>query len=530
MSPGRAGGAAGIGDWLDARTGWRSIARWALDEPLPPGTGWLFTLGSVLLFLLATQALTGLALALYYAPTPDHAHDSVRFILSGVTFGRLVRDLHCFGASFIVVAATLHALRAFFFGAYRAPRELTWISGVLLLLLVLGFALTGYLLPFDQRAYWATVVTLNIARSTPIVGETVAGLLGGSGPPGAATLSRWYVLHVIVLPAVSVALVVGHVLLMRRHGLAGPIRHREGPAVPFYPRQALRDTIVVACVFVALMAFAIVGDAPLDAPADPSDAGYAPRPEWYFLWLFELLKRSPSSMDTVAALAVPLALALLVLLLPFLDRRATRPPARRPILGAAALFVVAGLAVLTGFGLADRPPTPTRWRARAIAGRTIAQREACVRCHRDGGIAHTFDRLRPSRDEAWIFSHVVDPEVIAPGIRTPPGPLLKSEAHAVVAWTRALRAGEPAPAMLPRDEHALSIIGAHCTPCHMIDDDGGAEGPNLSLVGRKHDADWISAWVADPLGVDPDAEMPAFADKLTAQQIRTVAEYLARRR
>jgi cbb3-type cytochrome oxidase cytochrome c subunit len=138
--------------------------------------------------------------------------------------------------------------------------------------------------------------------------------------------------------------------------------------------------------------------------------------------------------------------------------------------------------------------------------------------------------MRPSRDDAWIFSHALDPEVIAPGIRTPAGPLLESEAHAVVAWARALRAGEPPPEMLPRDEHALSIVGAHCTPCHTIDGDGGTEGPNLSLVGRKHDADWISTWVADPLAVDPDAEMPAFAETLTAQQIRTVAEYLARRR
>ena len=159
-----------IGDWLNARTGYRAGLRRLLDEPIPGDVNWWFTLGSVLLFLLALQFITGVTLTMYYVPTPASAYDSVRYISTQLTFGHIVRALHFFGASFIVIFAVLHLLRVLFFGAYKSPREVTWGTGIILLLLVLAFGLTGYLLPWDQRAYWATVVTINIAKSTPVVG------------------------------------------------------------------------------------------------------------------------------------------------------------------------------------------------------------------------------------------------------------------------------------------------------------------------------------------------------------------------
>ena len=163
-------------DWLDSRTGFRSLLKHLLEEPLPSGVGWWFVTGSVVLFLLTVQLLTGILLAVFYSPSPDHAYDSVRFIMERVTFGRVLRGLHFFGASFIVVAAVVHMLRVVAFGSYKKPRELNWMVGVLLLLIILGFALTGYLLPWDQKAYWATTVTLNIARSVPFAGESVSSL------------------------------------------------------------------------------------------------------------------------------------------------------------------------------------------------------------------------------------------------------------------------------------------------------------------------------------------------------------------
>ncbi len=167
--------------------------------------GWIFTLGSVLLALISIQLLTGAFLTLYYAPTPDHAYDSVRFI-SSTTSGRLVRGLHHFGASFLVVFLVLHLLRVVVLGSYKPPREITWLSGLALMGLVLAFALTGYLLPWDQRAYWATVVTINISKLAPIAGEAMAAVLQGGSTIGALTLTRWYSAHVIFLPALLVGL------------------------------------------------------------------------------------------------------------------------------------------------------------------------------------------------------------------------------------------------------------------------------------------------------------------------------------
>ncbi len=193
-------------DWLDHRTGFRAIRKHLLDEPLPAGTGWWFTLGSVLLFGLGVQVVTGIALALYYAPTPDHAWDSVRYITTDVRGGRLLRGLHHYGASVVVVAALAHLVRVVFFGSYRKPREMNWIVGLLLLQVILAFGLTGYLLPWDQRAYWATVVTINISKLTPGLGEAIAAVLRGGSEIGALTLTRWYAAHVLVLPPVSAGL------------------------------------------------------------------------------------------------------------------------------------------------------------------------------------------------------------------------------------------------------------------------------------------------------------------------------------
>jgi ubiquinol-cytochrome c reductase cytochrome b subunit len=241
--------------WLEARTRYQTARHVLLDEEIPAGTGWLFTLGSVLLGLLSIQLLTGAFLTLYYAPTPDHAYESVRFIDSTAA-GRIVRGLHHFGASFIVVFLVLHMLRVIALGSYKPPRELTWLSGLVLLGLILGFSLTGYLLPWDQRAYWATVVTINISKLAPIGGELVAGILQGGSTIGALTLTRWYSAHVIILPALLVLLIVGHLVLMRLQGSSGPVRAKAGRPFPFYPYQAARDTVVVSLVLLAVLAFA----------------------------------------------------------------------------------------------------------------------------------------------------------------------------------------------------------------------------------------------------------------------------------
>jgi quinol-cytochrome oxidoreductase complex cytochrome b subunit len=349
-------------DWLDARTGFRAALRHLLDEPLPSGVGWWFVTGSVVLFLLSVQLLTGFVLAFFYSPSPDYAYDSVRFIMERVTFGRVLRGLHFFGASFIVVAAVVHMLRVVSFGSYKKPRELNWMIGVLLLLIILVFALTGYLLPWDQKAYWATTVTINIARTVPLVGDFLSAELKGGADLGALTLMRWYAAHVFLLPACLIVFTAAHLYLMRRHGISGPVKAVAGPFTPFYPYQALRDTIAVALVFAVLLTTAVVFNAPLDAVADPTDATYVPRPEWYFMSVFELLKYFPGRLEPVATIVIPGVVITLLLLLPFLDRRPDRAPAKRPLVIASFVFVFSGIALLTMLGFRSTPAPSSQTR------------------------------------------------------------------------------------------------------------------------------------------------------------------------
>ena len=192
----------------------------------------------------------------------------------------------------------------------------------------------GYLLPWDQRADRATVVTINIAKSTPVVGPYIAGIMRGGPAIGALTLSRWYATHVILLPVGVLLFVVTHLYLMRRHGIAGHFRPRVAPSSPFYPVHAVKDTIVIAAVFALLFSLGVYGKAPLEAMANPADATYVPRPEWYFLGLFQMLKYFPGKLEPVGAIGIPTLVIALLFLLPFLDRRPERDPRARPRVSA----------------------------------------------------------------------------------------------------------------------------------------------------------------------------------------------------
>jgi ubiquinol-cytochrome c reductase cytochrome b subunit len=518
-------------DWIHARTGYRGAVGVMLDEPLPAGTGWFFTLGSVLLALLSIQLLTGAVLTLYYAPTPDHAYDSVRFI-NATTPGRIVRGLHHFGASFIVVAAALHMLRVMFFGSYKPPREVTWLSGLVLLGLILAFALTGYLLPWDQRAYWATVVTINISKLTPGAGELVAGILRGGSTIGALTLTRWYAAHVIFLPSAVVLLVAAHLYFMRRHGISGPVRARSGPMTPFYPGQAARDTIVVSVVVAALAAYAWPGAPPLEGPADPTDANYIPRPEWYFLGLFQLLKYFPGKWEVVGAMIVPGVVGLFLALLPWIDRGPDRDLRRRAGVLSAVVAVVGAVVVLTTLGWRDRPASAASadaWSLREIGGRAFALKARCARCHSETGSGDPLEGLPSTRGPEWIAGHVTDPEMIAPGLREPPALMNEREVAALVAYSRKL-SRSPYPGFDPQLEIAARIFARYCVGCHVIDGDGGSEGPDLSHEGSKHDLDTLRRWITDPEAVDPKADMPAFGDRLTPEELEAIARHIASRR
>jgi quinol-cytochrome oxidoreductase complex cytochrome b subunit len=211
--------------WVFERTGLDKVWAALFERPIPEAPGpsaWLYTLGSAALFIFIVQAVTGALLAMNYVPSPDHAYDSVRFINEQVVFGHFVRGLHHWGATFMVILVTLHLLRVYFMGAYKYPREVTWLVGIVLFLLVMGFSFTGYLLPWDQKAYWATTVGTNIAGQTPVIGPYIAKVLKGGDELGATTLTRFYALHVLVLPMVIGFFILIHLFLVVWHGISEP--------------------------------------------------------------------------------------------------------------------------------------------------------------------------------------------------------------------------------------------------------------------------------------------------------------------
>lgn len=211
-----------LANWLDDRLQIRAIKEKLLDRKIPKGVGWIYTLGSVSLFLFILQAVTGILLAMNYSPSPDHAHESIYYIMHSVPMGDVIRSLHHWGASFMVIAVTLHMLRVFFMGSYKYPREMTWMVGVVIWLIVMGFGFTGYLLPWDQKAYWATMVGANIAQQAPGLGSAIADVLRGGDMLGAVTLTRFYAVHVLILPAFILLLVGVHLWMVIRQGISAP--------------------------------------------------------------------------------------------------------------------------------------------------------------------------------------------------------------------------------------------------------------------------------------------------------------------
>ena len=276
-------------DWIEHRTGLETAIKEFLYEEIPASSGWPHVFGSVAVFLFLLQAFTGLLLAFNYAPTPGEAYNSVKYIISELTGGQLIRGLHHWGASLMIVVVVLHMIQVFISGAYKKPREATWMVGVCLLLLTLAYGLTGYLLPWDNRAYWGTVVTTQIASKAPLLGPYLTRLLGSDGSIGVVTFARFFALHVLLLPPLTTFLIAFHIYLVRKHGVA-PAPGDLRPNKKFFPEQVFKDTLAIFAAFVILLVMSICVKVPLERLADPTDSTYIPRPDWYFLFLFQTLK------------------------------------------------------------------------------------------------------------------------------------------------------------------------------------------------------------------------------------------------
>jgi ubiquinol-cytochrome c reductase cytochrome b subunit len=315
-------------DWLDNRTGAKGLVHDALYENVPGGARWRYVWGSTLTFALAIQFITGIFLWMAYSPSSQTAWESVFYIQYQMSGGWLLRGLHHFTAQLMTVLLVLHLMQVLVDGAYKAPRELNFWFGILLLLLVLALSLTGYLLPWDQKGFWATRVSTNLAGITPVIGPFLQKVIIGGPDYGHHTLTRFFALHAGVLPASIVALLVAHIYLFRKHGITArqPLRR---PDAAFWPDQVLKDA--VACLAVLATVLFLIWlprlhdpaaplGADLGAPANPSEAYSAARPEWYFLFLFQFLKYFPGHTEIVGAIIIPSLLLFVVFLMPILGR------------------------------------------------------------------------------------------------------------------------------------------------------------------------------------------------------------------
>lgn len=341
-------------EWLEHRTGVRSLLREVLDEPIPGGPRWAYIFGSGLLYLFLSQIITGIFLALYYVPSSDHAHTTVSYISKVITSGLFLRSVHAYGATAIIILLFLHISQTLLYGSYKERRELLWFSGCILLALMLGMAFTGYLLPWDEKAYFASAVGTNIISEVPVIGPSLERLLRGSEQMGTLTLSRFFVLHVFILPGLLVAFITAHLCLFRKAGPAGPIK--EDPFRPnlpvekFYPRQLVMDMTASLLIILVLALASYFVPIHLGPEAKPSDTTYIPRPEWYYLPMFEWLKIVSGKWSLFGGIVLPGVLAFLFAAIPFFDRGRERRPWRRPIVVAGfAVFVLcyAGLGAVS---------------------------------------------------------------------------------------------------------------------------------------------------------------------------------------
>jgi len=219
-------------DWVDERTSLTGAARWVMFRKVPRGTNWFYTLGSASMFAFLSQAVTGVFLAMYYDPSVTHAYESARYITNDVFLGEFVRGMHKWGSTVMVVLVFLHMARTFFFGAYKYPRELNWLIGVVLVILTMVMSLTGYLLPFDQRSFWATIVAVNITGTGPLVGPFLADFMRGGAEFGATTLSRFYAIHMLLVPGAIAAMLGAHLYLVAKLGTTAPPWLKPHPSEP----------------------------------------------------------------------------------------------------------------------------------------------------------------------------------------------------------------------------------------------------------------------------------------------------------
>jgi ubiquinol-cytochrome c reductase cytochrome b subunit len=461
------------GNWFDARLSVRATLLPMMEHPIPREAagpmGWWLVFGSASLTLLIVQILTGIGLALVYVPSADKAYDSLLYLDYQETLGWFLRALHYYAGSGMVVLVLVHVTQVFLHGAYKYPRELTWVLGVFLLLCTLGMFFTGQVLRWDPDAYWGLAVAGSMAGRVPFAGPWVVRMLLGGPVIGADSLSRFFALHVFVIPGALLFFLAVHLWLVLKRGISAPpvpgqavdpktydedYEKQLKTGVPFLGDAMLKDAFFSFLTVIAVVVLAaILGPKGPTGPPDPTLAGANPRPEWPFLWLFALLSLSPPGAETFVILVFPVILIAVLFLVPFVSNRGERAPSRRPVAVLSVIVIYTILGVLTYQG-ATGPWSPQ-----------------------------------------------------------------------MTAWS-----GEPVPKELVRNCTPLQLQGAalfqnkDCRNCHALEGSGGKRGPDLTAVGMRLTRDQLIDQISN--GTPGGGNMPAYGKQISPAEMTALVAFL----
>jgi ubiquinol-cytochrome c reductase cytochrome b subunit len=404
---------AAIGEWLDHRLQLAAPIREAAEHPVPRNTAsWFYVFGSAALTIFLLQLATGILLAMVYVPSADEAWNSLQALNHQVAFGWFIRAVHGWGSNFMVAVVLLHMVQVFLFGAYKFPRELTWIVGVFLLLMTLGMAFTGQIMRFDQDAYWGLGIGASIASRVPVAGPMIVSMMLGGPIIAGATLSRFFTLHVFVVPGTLIALVCLHVLMVLKLGInewpmPGRLVKRatyerdyhaltKSDGAPFVPYAIWKDMFFTAFILLAVAGCAwYFGPFGPTGQPDPTIIQTAPRPDYFFLWMYALLSLLPPSLETPALLIGPVVAIVVLLLLPFLSGEGEKSWKRRPIAVLTVLLIAITLGTFTHLaGYAPWSPHMNAWSGDPVPdhmlkgttalerqGALVFQGKQCRNCH-----------------------------------------------------------------------------------------------------------------------------------------------------
>ncbi len=456
-----------VGEWIDSRIGFSDCVWPLLTHIVPRDARWWYVFGSATLTAFIVQVISGVALAMAYVPAGDQAYESLQFITNQAPFGSLLRGMHAYGASAMVALVVIHLMQVYLHATYKYPRELNWMTGVVLFFVVLGMAFTGQLLRWDANGVWSVFVATEMVARTPFIGQSLADFLMGGQTVGGSTLTRFFVYHVFVMPAIIFAGVGLHLFLLMRHGVSempdpnrpvDPATYKQEyearlkkTGVAFWPYAMWRDVVFSTFVIAVIVGCALVfGPPALDHAPDPASIDANPVPDWYFLWYFAVLSLLPPNLEIWFILGVPVLGFLVMFCLPLVSNKGHRAPSKRPWAVGIVIAAVAGFLVLTIYGYLE-PWSP------------------------DFGVS----------------------ELPASVVGVDQGPVF---------------------------EGAKLAHEKGCLFCHTIDGHGGHRGPDLSNIGQQLTRDDLVIRINNG-----GYNMPAFASSLDTDQLSNIVDFLLTR-